>query len=147
MSPQAQKETANKTLGKRASKNQDRSRRASSESLSLEEINADLNRLEAEMAERKPQRASWKKKILKKRWADLKRLERGWEEVKGRIRSTAEQKLKEEQEDIARKRAMNEEEIEEMRVLNEMLNPLAAALLGHPIQDLIEEEPVFFAAG
>ncbi|XP_038691030.1 uncharacterized protein LOC119989518 isoform X2 [Tripterygium wilfordii] len=130
-----------------------RARRASSDSLSLEEINAHLNRLKAEMAERKPQRASSKRKILKKRLADLQGLKRGWEEVKGRIRTEAEHEkkklkaLEEEEEDIARKRAMNEEEIEEMRVFNETLNPLlATVLLGHGIQDQMEEEPVFFAA-
>ncbi|XP_038691033.1 uncharacterized protein LOC119989520 isoform X2 [Tripterygium wilfordii] len=129
MSLPAQTEVANNNLGKRASKNRNsnsrrraslkwrglemaikrtRSRRASSKSLSIEEINANLNLFEAEMAERKPQRGS-SEKIL----ADFQRLERDVADLRGRKRSEAEHQkktfkaLEEEEKDIARKRAIN----------------------------------------
>ncbi|XP_038691329.1 uncharacterized protein LOC119989724 isoform X2 [Tripterygium wilfordii] len=111
-----------------------RSRRASSKSLSFEELTADLNRLKAEMAERKPQRGSSEREILRKRLAALQRLERGVAAQRGRIRSVAEY-----QNNVSK--ALDEVAT---RLLNEGLNPLpGTALPGHRIQDQIEEEPVF----
>ncbi|XP_038691028.1 uncharacterized protein LOC119989517 isoform X2 [Tripterygium wilfordii] len=155
MSPPAQTEIANKILAKRASNNRNRkskrsgslkwrglemaikrarSRRASSKSLSFEELTADLNRLKAEMAERKPQRGSSERDIMRKRLADLQLLERGVAAQRGRIHSVAEYQNKV-------SKALDEVAT---RLLNEGLNPLPATVLpGHRIQDEIEKEPVF----
>ncbi|XP_038712442.1 colicin-E1-like [Tripterygium wilfordii] len=112
-------------------------RRASSESLNLEEITAFLTRLEAEMAERKPQRGSSKRKFLKKSLVALKRLERGGAELRARIRLDAEYQEKELKELEAEEKEMADERVmnEEIRVLNEWL---ATAIHADGIQ-----EPVF----
>ncbi|XP_038691309.1 uncharacterized protein LOC119989705 isoform X2 [Tripterygium wilfordii] len=103
-------------------------RRASSESLSSEEINANLNRLDAEISERNPSM-----RILKKTWAALERLEKGKENLKEQIRTKAWEEY------VARKRAMIEEEKEEIRFFNEVVIPRLANVL---LDDQIEEEPV-----
>ncbi|XP_038689454.1 uncharacterized protein LOC119988477 [Tripterygium wilfordii] len=114
MSTPAQTEIANNTLGKRSSKNGNfnsiraslkwrrlemakkraSSRRASSESCSFEEITADLNRIEAEVAERGSSENTS---------ADLQRLERSKAYLRKRMHSEAEhiKKMTEAMDEIA----------------------------------------------
>ncbi|XP_038691036.1 uncharacterized protein LOC119989521 isoform X2 [Tripterygium wilfordii] len=85
----------------------ERARRNRSSSKSLKEINVNLNRFQAEMAERKPQRGSSEKRL-----AALQHLERDVADLRGRMRWEAEHQkkmlkaLEEEKKDIARKRGL-----------------------------------------
>ncbi|XP_038691037.1 uncharacterized protein LOC119989521 isoform X3 [Tripterygium wilfordii] len=96
MSPPALTEIANNTRGRRASNNRN-----------ANEINVNLNRFQAEMAERKPQRGSSEKRL-----AALQHLERDVADLRGRMRWEAEHQkkmlkaLEEEKKDIARKRGL-----------------------------------------
>ncbi|XP_038712339.1 uncharacterized protein LOC120006389 [Tripterygium wilfordii] len=114
-------------------------RRASSVSLTHEEIMASLTLLEAEMAERKPQRGSSKRKILKKRWIVLKRLKRGAAELRASMRSEAENREKEMEAEY-REKEMDRERVkkEVMRAFDEWLATALDALETNSSEEIPE---------